>query len=151
MDAIDFQILNILQENSNLTTKELASKVHLSSSPVFERVRRMEKDGIIKKYMAVVDPEKFGNSFMVRCDIKLLQHSRNSSKEFIAAVQEYSEVTECLNISGDYDFSLRIYVRNMKEYQEFVINKLGALHCIGSLHSTFIMGIIKQSNFIPVE
>ena len=134
-----------------ITTKELAARVNLRTTPVFERVKRMEREGIIKKYMAVVDASKIGNSFMVLCNVRLKQHTRECSQEFVEAMAHYNEVTECFNVSGDYDYQIKVYVHNMNEYQSFVLNKLGLLTCIGSLHSTFVMGVVKQTNKVPVE
>ncbi|GHE40748.1 Lrp/AsnC family transcriptional regulator [Sphingobacterium griseoflavum] len=145
VDSIDIQLLNILHKNSNYTTKELAQMVNLSASPVFERVKRLEKKGYIKKYIAILDAEKLNQGFTVFCNIKLKQHDRSIGHRFVTDIMVIDEITECYNISGDYDFLLKVTVRDMKHYQDFVFNKLGSVDSIGSTHSTFVMAEIKNS------
>lgn len=149
LDSTDIRILEVLQENSRLTTKELAAKVNLSPSPAFERQKRLERDGYIDHYMAVVDPEKVGNGLLVLCGITLRQHSKRLGAEFVEAVNHIPEIVECWNTSGDYDFIMKIYVSDMKRYQDFVLNTLGVVESIGSLHSFFVIGIVK-SGTVPI-
>lgn len=151
LDETDIKLLRILQENSNLTTKEIAAKVNLSSTPVFERIKRLEKEGYIKKYMALLDEEKLNKGFIVFCNIRLKQHSKEFGKQFMEAIINLKEVTECYNTSGEYDFMIKIHVQDMKHYQNFVLNTLGEIDCIGNLHSIFVMGTIKQSYAIPIS
>ena len=139
LDDIDRKILRILQRNSDLTVKELAAKLHLSTSPTFERQKRLERDGYIERYMAVVNPHKVGNGIMVLCNIRLKQHSQELIQEFMDVVQNLEEITECYNTSGDYDFLIKVYAHDMKSYQQFMLNTLGTIDCIGSLHSIFII------------
>ncbi|MDD7886976.1 Lrp/AsnC family transcriptional regulator [Flavivirga sp. 57AJ16] len=150
LDKIDLRILNILQNNSNLTTKELAAKVNLSTTPVFERVKKLEKEGYIKKYKAILDSEKLDRGLMVFCNIRLKEHTRKIGNQFVKDILSLDEVIECYNISGDYDFLLKVLVKDMKDYQNFVLNHLGELQNIGSAHSTFVMGEIKNSYLVPL-
>ncbi|MDO7173667.1 Lrp/AsnC family transcriptional regulator [Mariniflexile sp. AS56] len=150
LDEIDIRILKLLQSKSNLTTKELAAKVNLSTTPVFERVKKLEKGGYIKNYIAVLDAEKLNRGLMVFCNIRLKEHTREIGNQFVKDILSLEEVTECYNISGDYDFFLKILVSDMKSYQNFVLNHLGSLQNIGSAHSTFVMGEIKNSYAIPI-
>lgn len=150
LDEIDKQLLRALQDNSKLTTKELAALVNLSQTPVFERLRRLEKDGCIKKYTAVLDNEKVNQGLIVFCNIRLKQHNKKYGQNFISAIQLFEEVTECYNISGDYDFMIKIYVPSMKYYQDFVLNRLGTINSIGSLHSIFVLSEVKNTYSIPV-
>lgn len=144
LDATDIRLLRILQENSNLTTKELAARVNLSTTPVFERVKRLENEGYIKKYMAVIDPEKLNLGFMVFCHVKLKQLNTDIANEFTRAIRDIPEVSECYNVSGHFDYLLKIHASSMKQYQEFIINKLGRLESLGSLESMFVMDCTKQ-------
>ena len=137
LDETDRKILRILQRNSDLTVKELAAKLHLSTSPTFERQKRLERDGYIERYMAVLNPHKVGNGIMVLCNIRLKQHSQELIQEFMDVVQNLEEITECYNTSGDYDFLIKVYAHDMKSYQQFMLNTLGTINCIGSLHSIF--------------
>ena len=150
LDEVDFKILRLLQVDAKLTNKQIAAKVHLSATPIFERIKRLERNGFIKKYMAVVDAEKLGKSLIVFCNVNLKEHTKEIGNKFVKDITSLEEVTECYNISGDYDFLMKVMVRDMKHYQDFVINKLGLIENIGSAHSTFVMGEIKQSYAVPL-
>lgn len=150
LDKIDWKLLEILQEDSKLTTKEIAQRVNLTSTPVYERIKRLEREGYIQKYIAVVNAEKIGKSLTVFCYIKLKQHSKKIGHQFVNDVILLEEVTECYNISGDYDFLLKILIPDMKHYQSFVLDKLGMIQNISSTHSTFVMGVIKHSYSVPL-
>ena len=151
LDGIDVMILRELQKDAKLTTKELAAKVNLSPSPVFERQKRLEREGYIRRYVAVIDPIKAGNGIMVLCNVRLKHHSKEFSRQFTSVISEIDEVVECFNTSGDYDYQLKIYARNMHDYQDFVLGTLGDLDCIGSLHSIFVIGEMKNTLCIPVK
>ena len=145
LDQIDLQLLKLLGENSNVTIKELADKVNLSHTPVFERVKRLESNGYIKKYIALIDAEKLNYGLIVFCNIKLKQHDKSIGHAFVTDILRLEEVVECYNISGDFDFLLKVYAKDMKHYQDFVFNKLGSVTSIGSTHSTFVMCENKNS------
>lgn len=151
LDETDRKILRILQHNSDLTVKELAAKLHLSTSPTFERQKRLERDGYIERYMAVVNPHKVGNGIMVLCNIRLKQHSQELIQEFMNVVQNLEEITECYNTSGDYDFLIKVYAHDMKSYQQFMLNTLGTINCIGSLHSIFVIDETKNTHGVPIS
>lgn len=144
LDKVDLQILRTLQENARLTTKELAAQVSLSSTPVFERLKRLEREGYIKKYIAVLDADKLNQGFVVFCSVKLRRMNKDIAMEFTRIVQQIPEVTECYNISGSYDYLLKIHAPNMKYYQEFIINVLGTVDSLGSLESMFVMDEVKH-------
>ncbi|HJH63285.1 MAG TPA: Lrp/AsnC family transcriptional regulator [Bacteroides mediterraneensis] len=144
LDKVDLQILRTLQENARLTTKELAAQVSLSSTPVFERLKRLEREGYIKKYIAVLDADKLNQGFVVFCNVKLRRMNKDIAMEFTRIVQQIPEVTECYNISGSYDYLLKIHAPNMKYYQEFIINVLGTVDSLGSLESMFVMDEVKH-------
>ena len=144
LDAVDMEILRALQKNASLTTKELAAMVNLSTTPVFERVKRLEQRGYIKGYVAVLDAEKLGRGFVVFCSVKMRRIGREIAEDFARVVRSIPEVTECYNISGSYDYLLKIHAPNMKYYQEFVLNILGNIDHLGSLESTFVMDEIKH-------
>ena len=151
LDETDRKILRILQRNSDLTVKELAAKLHLSTSPTFERQKRLQRDGYIERYMAVVNPHKVGNGIMVLCNIRLKQHSQELIQEFMDVVQNLEEITECYNTSGDYDFLIKVYAHDMKSYQQFMLNTLGTINCIGSLHSIFVIDETKNTHGVPIS
>ena len=145
LDEIDLQILKTLQKNAKLTTKELAEAVHLTPTPVFERQKRLEKHGYIKKYVAVLDPEKLGQGLQVYCKVKLKQINHEIADAFVRKIQRIPEVTECYNTSGSYDYLLKVRAHDMKQYQEFVLNKLGEIESLASIESTFVMREVKQN------
>ena len=144
LDETDKEIIRHLQQDAKLTTKELAGRLNLSPTPVYERVRRLENEGVIKKYVALVNREKVGKDLMVLCNIRLKEHAQEAGAKFVKAIVSMPEVTECLNISGDYDFLLKVVVTDMREYQSFIMNKLASLENIGSTLSIFVMGEIKS-------
>ncbi|MBQ4023241.1 MAG: Lrp/AsnC family transcriptional regulator [Prevotella sp.] len=145
LDQTDLQLLKTLQKNSKLTTKELADAVHLTPTPVFERQKRLERQGYIKKYVAVLDPEKLGQGLLVFCKVKLKQINHEIADAFTHRIMRIPEVTECYNTSGAYDYLLKVRARDMKQYQEFVLTKLGDIDSVASIESTFVMGEIKQN------
>ena len=146
LDNIDLQILRALQENARLTTKELAARVHLSTTPVFERQKRLEREGFIRGYVAVLDAEKLGRGFTVFCSVKLKQMTRAVARDFISVIRDIPQVAECYNISGEYDYLLKIQAPDMKYYNEFIINVLGTIDSIGSTLSSFVMDEIKNTH-----
>ena len=139
LDEIDLQILRTLQKNAKLTTKELAEKVNLTPTPVFERQRRLERKGYIRKYVAILDAERLNQGLLVFCKVKLKHINHEIADQFTHRIQRIPEVTECYNTSGQYDYLLKVRASDMKQYQEFVLNKLG------TIESTFVMSEIKQS------
>ena len=144
LDTVDIQILRTLQENARLTTKELAARVHLSTTPVFERLKRLESNGYIKKYIAVLDAEKLNQGFVVFCNVKMHRMSHDIAEQFSQMVKGIPEVTECYNVSGSFDYLLKVHAANMKYYREFVLNVLGRIEGLGSIESTFVMDTIKN-------
>jgi Lrp/AsnC family leucine-responsive transcriptional regulator len=150
LDRINILILRELQKDAKLTTKELAAKVNLSPSPTFERQKRLEREGYIQRYIAVVDPIKVGNGIMVLCNVRLKHHSKEFSRQFTSVIAGIDEVVECFNTSGEYDYMLKIYARDMRHYQDFILGTLGDLDCIGSLHSIFVIGEVKNTLSVPI-
>lgn len=150
LDKIDRLILRTLQNNARLTTKELAAEVHLSTTPVFERQKRLERQGYIKKYIAVLDAQKLNQGFVVYCNVKLRRMNRDIARDFVERIREVPQVTECYNISGNFDYLLKIHAYDMKSYQEFILNVLGAIESVGSIESTFVMDEIKHEHGINI-
>ena len=150
LDKVDLQILRTLQENARLTTKELASRVSLSSTPVFERLKRLESNGYIEKYIAVLNADKLNQGFIVFCHVKMSKLNKDIANGFTERVKRIPEVTECYNVSGHYDYMLKIHAPNMKYYQEFVLNVLGTIDNLSSLESTFVMDTIKHDFGITI-
>ncbi|HEX4850940.1 MAG TPA: Lrp/AsnC family transcriptional regulator [Puia sp.] len=144
LDEKDRSILRILQQDAKTTVRDIADKVHLSPTPVHERIKRMEEEGIIRHYAALIDYAKVKKGLMIICYVSLKEHNKKSGAKFIKTMLELDEVTECYNISGEFDFMLKVQVENMDAYYDFHVNKLGQVENLGHLQSTFVMGVIKQ-------
>ena len=148
LDEKDRLILRLLQDNAKITVREIAAKVHLSTTPVHERIKRMEDSGVILQYATLVNPARVKKGLMVICYVSLKEHSKKSGAKFIRTIHEMSEVIECYNISGEFDFMLKVVAENMDAYYDFHVNKLGQLENIGHMQSTFVMGVLKQTHLI---
>ena len=143
-DSTDMEIMRILQENARLTTKEIARKVHLTTTPVYERMRRLENEGFIKRYVAELDAGKLNPGLMVYCNVKLASINREIAIEFTNIVKEIPEVVECYNISGSFDYMLKIHATDMRHYRDIILNKIGSIPHIGSVESSFVMEEVKH-------
>lgn len=148
LDQRDLAILRLLQKNARITVKEISEKVNLSTTPVYERIKRMEAAGVIKEYTTLVDPAKVKKGLMVICYVSLKQHNKTAGTKFIKTIQEMNEVIECYNISGEFDFMLKVVAENMDDYYHFHVNKLSEVENIGNVQSAFVMGIVKQTHVI---
>ena len=150
MDAIDKKLLKLLQEDTKKTTKELSLKLNLSVTAVYERIKKLERENIIDKYVALLNRNKINKGFVVFCHLKLLQHTKEFISQFEKEVVKLDEVLECFHVSGDYDYILKICVKDMEEYREFMVTKLTTLNHIGSTHSTFMIGEVKNTTAFTV-
>ena len=145
IDAKDRELLVLLQEDSKWTTKEYANRLGLSTTAVYERIKRLEKTGVITRYVALVDKNKVNKAFMVLCHVKLIQHIKEYVLQFEREVVQLEEVSECYHISGDYDYILKVNVSDMEAYREFMVTKLTAIKNIGSTQSSFVINEVKYS------
>ncbi len=145
LDVTDKKILNLLQQNSKANIKEIALKIGLTQTPTYERIKRLEKDGVIKNYIAVLDKEKVGYTIEVFCQVTLLVHSKDMITRFENAINKLDEVMECFHVAGNYDYLLKIIVKDMNCYQAFLKNKLSVLDSVANVQSTFVMSSTKDS------
>lgn len=143
-DKIDGEILNEIQENSKITHKQLSLKLNLSATAVFERIKKLERLGIIKGYSAILNRKALGKELMVFSHIKLERHSQQNITEFENQIQLLKEVHECFHVSGDYDFILKMSFNDMESYRDFLVNKLTIIPCIASSHSIFVIDEVKN-------
>jgi Lrp/AsnC family leucine-responsive transcriptional regulator len=146
LDKKDLEILKLLQENARITINEISGKIHLSTTPVHERIKRMEESGVIKQYVTLVNHEKVKKGLMVICYVSLKQHSKNAGVKFIKTIHELNEVVECFSISGEFDFMLKVICEDMNSYYDFHVNKLSEIENMGHVQSIFVMGVIKQTH-----
>ncbi len=144
MDKIDKEILMLLQANAKLNTKEIASKIGLTVTPTYERIKKIEEKGYIKSYKAILDRKKIDINTIVYCQVVLFKHQKKLIEDFVTKVSSFSEVIECHNVSGNFDFLLKIAVANMDEFQHFLNNKLSVVDYISTIHSSFVMNTIKE-------
>ena len=148
LDEKDLAILRLLQDNARITVKEIADQIHLSTTPVHERIKRLEANGVIKQYATLIDGTKVKKGLMVICYVSLNQHSKKSGGQFIKLINELPDVVECYSISGEFDFMLKIVTEDMNSYYNFHVNKLSQADNISQVQSVFIMGIVKQTHLI---
>ncbi len=146
LDDKDFEILKLLQHNARISIREISEKVHLSTTPVHERIKRMEESGVIQQYVTIVNAAKVKKGLMVIAYVSLRQHSKTAGDKFIKSILAMNEVIECLTISGEFDFMLKVVAGDMDEYYNFHVNKLSAIENVGNVQSTFVMGVIKMTN-----
>ena len=148
LDPKDKKLLVLLQNNAKKTTKELASELDLSVTAVFERIKKLEKQQIIKRYVALLNPEKIQKNFIVLCHVKLVQHKKEYISQFEKEITQFPEVLECFHVSGDSDYILKICVKDIQEYREFMVSKLTNLQHIASTQSSFMIKEVKNSTVI---
>lgn len=151
LDQIDIKLLKLLQENSRLTTKELAQAVGLSISPVYERVKRLESEGYVQKYVALLNPDKLNLGMVAYMAVKLTKQSSEDSANFIQTIMEIPEVTECYSIAGTFDFLLKVYAPAMSCYRRFVLEVLGGMDCVGNIMTSFVMSEVKHTTALPLR
>lgn len=148
LDVRDLDILRLLQANARISVKEISDQINLSTTPVHERIKRLEASGVIKQYATLVDGTKIKKGLMVICYVSLNQHSKKSGTQFIKLINDLPEVVECYSISGEFDFMLKIVAEDMNSYYNFHVNKLSQAENIGQVQSVFIMGVVKQTHVL---
>ena len=150
LDNTDKAILRYLQQNGKMTIREIAGKLHLSTTPVYERIKRMEKQGVIRKYVALLDATMLERNLTAFVHISLKDHSRTSVDEFVNRAIICEEILECHHISGDSDFMLKVVLRDMEAYNTFVLEKLSVIPNIGKVESRFCLSVRKESVALPI-
>lgn len=148
LDSTDKNLLKLLQEDSKQTNKELSNKLDLSVTAIYERIKKLEKAGVIDRYVALINKEKINKGFVAFCHIKLVKHSQEYVMKFEKEVANLEEVLECYHISGDYDYLLKVLVEDMEAFREFMVNKLTNISHIGSTHSMFMINEVKHTTAI---
>lgn len=150
LDATDLAILRLLQKDAFLTHKEVAATLGLTTTPVYERIRRMERSGVIRGYVALVDRSKVDKPLVVMCAVSLKEHALARLQQFEHSVCALPEVTEVLHIAGGFDYLLKVIVRDMAEYQNFIVQKLAGLDNVGHAQSSFVLTELKQTTAVPI-
>ncbi len=148
LDKKDFEILRLLQADAKLTVRDIADRINLSATPTHERIKRMEREGVIRKYVALLNNRAVNRSIMVLCQVSLKKHDKRTAKGFIQAIGDFPEVIECYNISGEFDFMLKIVSSSMESFHKFYVNKLSEIKGIGQTKSSFVMDVIKETHHV---
>ena len=139
MDEIDLKLLNLLQDNSRITIRNLSEKLFLSTTPIYERIKKLEKSGLIKQYITLLDPKKIDRNLIVFISINLAKHTKEVVESFEKAIAKLDEVSECYYISGNFDFLLKVYCKDMDDYHDFLTDKLSVIENISQFYSSFVL------------
>ncbi len=150
LDSIDIEILDILQQEGRITTKGLAERLSLTTTPVFERVKRLERDGIIDKYVALLDQKKIDKKLIVFVSLSLKNHTRSYLDGFVKEVEGFDEVQECYHIAGNFDYMIKVIVKDMEAYQQFLLTKISTNNNIATVQSSFVLSKSKYSTALQV-
>lgn len=150
LDTTDLHILRLLQENAQLTLKDISKQINLSMTPTHDRIKRLEQEGIIEKYVTLLNKKKLGRHLIVYCNVTLDKQQKNHFSEFEAAINAFPEVIECNVVSGNFDYLIKVIVRDMEAYNEFYQTKLADLQSVAHINSSFVMSEIKNSTIIPL-
>lgn len=151
LDKTDFRILQLLQENSNYTIKEIATATNLSITPIHERIKRLENEGVVAKYTAVINKRKLGKWLQVHCQVTLDKQTQHNFIDFEDSVKNLSEVIECSVVSGGFDYLLKILVEDMEQYNIFYQSKLAVIESVAHINSFFVMKEVKFSYELPLD
>lgn len=150
-DRIDIDIIKILQEDSTKAIKDIAKEVGLSATPTYERIKRLEQDGVIKKYVAVIDAHKVGLNIVVYCNITLKEQSKKALIEFEDAIAKLPEILEVIGLSGNYDYLLKIVSPDIHTYNDFLMNKFSNVPNVGHFHSNIVLAEVKRDSPLPLD
>ena len=151
LDSIDLKILDLLQENARITIKEISNQLNLSTTPIFERIKKLEKQGVIDRYIAILSPDKLGKKLNAFANISVKDHSKNAVETFVERIITFPEVMECHYVTGTSDFLIKVLVEDIEKYNLFVLEKLSAVPNIGKVESLFSLSVRKKTNRIPLD
>lgn len=151
LDQIDIRILQIIQQDAKIAHKDIAQQLHLSRTPVSDRIRKMERAGVIKKYVALLNPKKIGKGLMVFCFISIAKHGKEHVNAFQKQISGFNQVMECFHIAGNFDFLLKVVVKDIDQYQGFVLGELSQIKNISNVQSSFVLGELKQELSFSLE
>ncbi|MBG16563.1 MAG: AsnC family transcriptional regulator [Crocinitomicaceae bacterium] len=151
VDEIDSKILTLLQKDGKMTFKEIANELDLTTTPVYERIKKMEKNGVIQSYKAIVDRRKLGLQLLVFCNVSLKEHQASFLENFENDIVNFPEVISCYHIAGMYDYLIQLTVKDMDEYQVFISKKIANINNIAKVQSSFVMTEVKTNQDLPTS
>jgi DNA-binding Lrp family transcriptional regulator len=150
LDKIDKKILGTLQADGRIKNSDLAKIINISPPPTAERVKKLEKNGYIKKYVALVDPIKVGITCFTFVEVTLVRHGKDAIERFMSSIVKLNEVMECHHITGGADFLLKIATRDIPTYEQFIIQTLTALPDVQHLKTLVVLSTLKQETKISI-
>ena len=148
MNAIDLKILDMLQEDSGKTAKEMAAELSLTTTPVYERIKKLEKAGFIKKYVALLNTDLLNKNIIVFMNITIKDHHKEARDKFVQSIEALDEVSEFYHTSGSFDFLAKVRFANIKDYRDFLVNEVAAIRNISDIDSQIVLEEIKYSTKI---
>ncbi|MFQ3340380.1 MAG: DNA-binding Lrp family transcriptional regulator [Flavobacteriaceae bacterium] len=148
MDNVDRKILEILQENAMITAKELAQKLSLTTTPIYERIKKLQKSGIIKQYVALLDANLLGKSILVFMNITIKDHHSDKRNEFVKQIKKLDSVIEFYHTSGSFDFLAKVRFSDIKTFRDFLVNDVASIYNISDIESQIVLEEIKYSTKI---
>jgi len=151
LDSTDKILIEELQKDSKQSIKQLAQKVNLSITPTHERIKRLEANGIIEKYVAIVNPTLLGRNLMVYCHVTLVKHQEAYFKEFEAFVAGIDEIVEVMYLAGPYDYIIKVVLKDMADFEHFIARKISRLEIISNIQSSFVITQVKKFTKISTE
>ena len=151
LDKKDKLILSLLQEDSTLSVKEISEKIGLTFTPTYERIKNLEKQGVVEKYVAILNREKLGINIVVYCNIRLKEQSQKTLQEFEDYISKYDEVQEIISLSGEYDYMLKILASDINSYNNFTVNIISNGPNIGQYHSSIVLAEVKKTTKFKLD
>jgi len=151
LDDVDVRILDILQQEGRITTKALSEQLNLTTTPVFERVKRLEREGVIDKYVALLNQKKIDKKLIVFVSLTLKNHTRSYLDGFVNEIEGFDEVQECYHIAGSFDYMIKVIVKDMEAYQQFLLTKISTNNNIATVQSSFVLSKDKYSTALKVS
>lgn len=151
LDETDIKLLHALQQDAKINTKELSEILHISKTPIYERIKRLENDGYIKGYVALVDNKKIGLPLIVFCNVSLAVHDDEHIQRFQQEIKDIDEVMECYSTGGMYDFFLKVVLKDLDAYNQFAFQKLTKVHGIVKMQSSFVLNEIKHTTVLNIK
>lgn len=151
IDKKDKLILQLLQEDSTLSVKEISEKIGLTFTPTYERIKNLEKQGVVEKYVAILNREKLGINIVVYCNVRLKEQSQKTLKEFEDYISKYDEIQEITSLSGEYDYQLKILANDINSYNDFTVNIISNSPHIGQYHSSIVLAEVKKTTKFKLD
>ena len=151
LDRIDLRILDLLQQDGRLSNQEIAERVALSPSPCLRRIRRLEQIGVIRRYAALLDPQRVGLGLLAYVNVKLEKRGKMPMEEFGARVQAWPEVSACYAMTGDMDYLVHVIARDVEHLSQITLKALVRIPGVRDVKSIIVLETVKQTRALPLE